>query len=426
MKWTFFLAALPFVANSAWSAPEWMSRSGVEMQGFLDARAGARTSEDPVQDEATLLESRAQLDMLRYGEVVSWEVRSDFLYDHLAEDHSVDLQAGTGWVDLREAHVSLSPAPMMDVKAGRQIITWGTGDLLFVNDLFSKDWKSFFIGRDEEYLKAPSDVLRLSVYPGRISAELVYAPRFDPDRFLDGERISYFNPMTGGRAGEDQWMTADIPDDSFEDDEISARVYGNAGSFEGALYAYNGFWKSPGGFNETGSAIFPALSVYGASLRGPLGPGLVNLEGGYYDSQDDRSGSDPLVRNSETRLLAGFEREVLKELTAGAQYYAEIMHDHARYESGLPAGSDAADEVRQVLTLRLTQLLMNQNLRLTVFTFYSPTDQDVYIRPAAFYKVNDQLQLSAGGNLFAGEEETTFFGQFEDNSNLYASMRYSF
>ena len=54
----------------------------------------------------------------------------------------------------------------LDVKLGRQVLTWGTGDLLFLNDLFPKDWVSFFAGRDDEYLKAPSNTLRATQYNG--------------------------------------------------------------------------------------------------------------------------------------------------------------------------------------------------------------------------------------------------------------------
>jgi hypothetical protein len=32
----------------------------------------------------------------------------------------------------------------------------------------------------------------------------------------------------------------------------------------------------------------------------------------------------------------------------------------------------------------------------------------------------------AGGNIFAGEEDHTFFGQFAENSNVYGAVRYSF
>jgi len=34
--------------------------------------------------------------------------------------------------------------------------------------------------------------------------------------------------------------------------------------------------------------------------------------------------------------------------------------------------------------------------------------------------------VEAGANVFLGESDTSFFGQFEDNSNVYAGARYAF
>jgi hypothetical protein len=112
----------------------------------------------------------------------------------------------------------------MDLKIGRQILTWGTGDLLFINDLFPKDWNSFFIGRDEEYLKAPSDGIRVSLYTKLINLDIVYTPRFDADRFIDGRRISYWNETLGRRAGRDAPVKAIIPDNWFSDDSFMFMV----------------------------------------------------------------------------------------------------------------------------------------------------------------------------------------------------------
>ena len=38
----------------------------------------------------------------------------------------------------------------------------------------------------------------------------------------------------------------------------------------------------------------------------------------------------------------------------------------------------------------------------------------------------DHWQLTANGNLFIGEKKHTFFGQFENNSNVNLGVRYSF
>ena len=147
---------------------------------------------------------------------------------------------------------------------------------------------------------------------------------------------------------------------------------------------------------------------------------------GYYDSRDDRSGKDPFIPNSQFRFLAGYEQELAKDFTVGVQYYLELMSDYGAYKRTLPPGSQAADEYRHVITLRLTKLLMYQNLRLSLFTFYSPSDQDAYMRPNIHYRITDHWSAEVGANIFFGEENHTFFGQFKDNTNVYLGIRWSF
>jgi hypothetical protein len=205
------------------------------------------------------------------------------------------------------------------------------------------------------------------------------------------------------------------------------RLSKNIGGIELGFYGYNGFWKTPEGLDPKESKLwYPELSAYGASARGALWGGIGNLEVGFYDSRDDRDGGDPLVRNSEIRTLAGFERELAHDFTGGFQYYLEWMQEYDTYKSTLPAGTAAKDEYRHVLTLRLTRLLMNQNLRLSLFTYYSPSDQDGYFRPKVHYKITDQWAIETGANIFFGKDYNTFFGQFQYNTNAYAGIRWSF
>jgi hypothetical protein len=397
----------------------------VELHGFVDGRYGMRTQSDPHSGQETLNELRLQLSSLWYQDLFTATVRSDFLYDGVANNHDrIDLESGLGPIDLREANVQFTPADWMDVKAGRQILTWGTGDLLFINDLFPKDWKSFFSGRDEEYLKAPSDALFMSFFPAFANVDIAYTPRFDADRFIDGERFSYWN----GSALTGDTLRTDRPDEWLEDDEIAARLYRTVGGYELALYGYDGFWKTPQGFDPvSGQNTFPKLSVYGASARGALAGGIARLEGGYYDSRDDRDGTDPFVPNSQIRLLTGYEHEIMKDLTGSVQYYIEqMMHYDAYRDTFAATPGTEADESRHVVTLRLTQMLLNQNLMLGIFTYWSPTDQDGYLRPKASYKLTDHWLLETSAGIFFGKNDSTFFGQFEDNSNLSCAARYSF
>jgi len=391
--------------------------SNLDVHGFYEMRAGYRLRKDKYEKDMSIMENRLQLDLSSYPDWGDLKAKGDVFGDLVTEQ---------AHFDLREANVFVSPLDFMDLKVGRQILTWGTGDLIFINDLFPKDWQSFFIGRDTEYLKAPSDAAKVSLFGDWANIDIVYTPQFDPDRHIDGRRLSYWSSNLGRLAGEDAVIHTDKPNRWFKDSEFAARLYKNINNYEFALYGYRGYWKSPGGQNIAMSqAIFPDLNVYGASVRGAIGKGIGNLEVGYYESADDLSGKNNLIDNSQMRYLVGYTQEIARDFTAGVQYYVEQMLDFSQYKSNLTSGP-ARDRDRHLITLRLTKLLMNQNLRCSLFTYFSPSDKDVHMRPNINYKLNDNLALEIGGNVFFGDYPNTFFGQFRNNTNVYAGVRYSF
>ncbi|MEN8262178.1 MAG: hypothetical protein ABFR82_01805 [Nitrospirota bacterium] len=402
---------------SASEIRDWLyDRYETELFGFAEARQGWRLQNDRFEKDESISEVRTQLDLSKEFKWGTGKFKGDLVGDRVLEEVRGEL---------RELNFSFSPVDYMDVKAGRQIQTWGTGDLLFINDLFPKDWESFFIGRDNEYLKAPSDSLRASLYFDLVNMDISYSPVFNGSVYIDGSRLSYWNETR--ITGEESIFNDHERNTFFSDDEISLRLSKTLNGIETALYGYDGFWQTPEGIDRgTGKGIYPRLRSVGGSLRAPVLGGIGNIETGYYDSYQDSTGNDPFIRNSEVRFMGGYERELGRDLTGGIQYYLEWMMDYSEYESSLPPGSAQKDEYRHLLTLRLTKLMMNQNLRLSLFTYYSPSDEDAYFRPKAHYKVSDRWAVEAGGNIFYGNNDHTFFGQFEDNTNAYAGTRYSF
>ena len=193
----------------------------INVEGFWDIRGGVRTQNDPYEDQFSLGETRLQIGLQKDIGPVSINVATDFLYDPIALNQHVDLETGNGWVDLREANIAFSPFSFMDIKFGRQILTWGTGDLIFINDLFPKDWQAFFIGRDLEYLKAPSDALKSSFFTDYINLDFIYSPWFDADRSITGARVSYYNPMLDSIAGRNAIIESETPDEG----EYALRLY---------------------------------------------------------------------------------------------------------------------------------------------------------------------------------------------------------
>lgn len=413
------LLPLPGLADEELSAIDRLYDDyGIELNGFAETRWGARLVRDADEMDMSIGEGRLQLELSRDFDNFLLKFKGDLLGDAVMEE--VD-------VDIRDFSMLFSPTDNMDVKLGRMVSTWGTGDLIFINDMFPKDWQSFFIGRNDEYLKQASNILKTSLFLGEYAIDLVYTPLFQGSEYVNGERLSYYNPAAGRIVGRNMIMDDSKPNRWFSDGEIAGRLSRQFGAVEIALYGYSGFWQEPEGMDRaSGKAVYPRLNVWGVSARSPLLGGIGNIEAGYYDSIQDDNGRDPFIRPSEYRFLAGFERELAHELTGGFQYYLEIINHYDNYVQSLPAGGHARDEYRHLLTGRLTQLLMDQNLILSLFVYYSPSDNDGYARPKFSYKLTDNWLLDGGFNLFWGEHDYTFWGRFQDNTNAFVGLRYSF
>jgi hypothetical protein len=104
-----------------------------------------------------------------------------------------DIVAGTTGLDVREVYLDVGGGKI-GARVGRQIITRGTRDLLFINDVFPKDWTALFTGRPLEYLKVGSDALKLTGQLGPFGFEAVAVPFFEPDR-LPSERFFLYDPF---------------------------------------------------------------------------------------------------------------------------------------------------------------------------------------------------------------------------------------
>lgn len=403
--------------DEGWGDDDWEDAQANPWNGFVEAAAGSRGDEDEaVGRRTTLAELR-------------WRVERNWLLDHgqidLRADALLDAFANDLEFDVRELVWSV-PVGRTDIRAGRQVLTWGTGDLLFLNDLFPKGWVSFFIGRDDEYLKAPSDALRATWYSDAVNLDVVAMALFDSDEYLTGERLSFFSPAAGGIVAPRPPLNAHEPSASLDNTEWAVRAFRNFGGDEVAVYGFRGFYHQPSPVGPSGQLGFPRLSALGASWRRQLGPGLFNAEVARYYSRDDRSGTDPRVPNDQARFLLGYEWEAARNFTVGLQAYDEWTLEYDALLANSPWPQYEVDEHRVWLTNRLTWRTRQDRLVWSLFTFWSPTDHDHYLRPQVEWRISDTWSVNAGGNLFGGRDDYTFFAQFEDDSNVYARVRFNY
>ena len=394
-----------------------------DFQSFALATYTGRVNNDwpqtPEGRRFLLAEERLRLELNMWTDFADTEilVKLDGVHDWVAQELSLDL---------REAYIDFTTG-QADFRFGRQIATWGVGDLLFINDVFPKNWVSFFSGRPLEYLKVGVDALRGRYSSDILNAELLLIPRFEPDTLPTPMRFFLHDDFAHVSIRDEQ-----LPDTGFADPESALRLYRRFGGYDISFYTYRGHWRSPGQLADDPlnparvTHFFPALSTYGFSAQGQAMRGVISLEAGYYDSREDRAGDNAAIANSQARFLVGYQKQLSENVTLGFQYYAEIMMDFAAYETALPTEFARQNKYRDIATVSVRRFLKHHIWELALFAFYSPAERDYLIQPRAVYRVSDNFSAVLGANVFGGKRSTTFFGQFGRNDNIYLTLRYDF
>ena len=407
----FLVGLYLFFSSSAFAAD-------ISLHGFFQGNYSADlASPNPSGGDFKVAEERLQLKLDASKDPFHLFIKADGWFDH------VGLDVGS---ELREGYLDYT-ASTWDARVGRQIITWGVGDLVFINDVFPKDYEAFFSGRPLEYLKIGVDGAKIGVYPGFASFEIIAIPFFTPNRFPDPNRFWLFDPFS---QITDRETTK--PAVSLNDTEIAIRAYRDIAGFDASLYFYRGFFRQPSIMPDNPfmpsklSLFYPRLSEYGASLQGRALDGVLSLEAGYYDSRQDKNGVDPTIPNSQTRFLIGYQRQLWEDFTIGLQYYGEYMHHYSNYAATLPPEFPQERRLHDLTTVRLTQFLLHQTLKLSFFAFYSPSDGDFMLNPEIKYNFSDHVWAAVGANVFGGGKAWSQFGQFDKDDNLYVQVRYEF
>ncbi len=221
---------------------------GIEFSGFGEIEQGINiTGDGPHRDAAEadklhwmLANRRFRIKTSKTGDKGGVFIKIDFIRDEVIDKT---------YIDLRELRLQYRLFSWLDVSVGRQVATWGVADMLFINDLFPKNWVANFQGRDNESLKDSSTSLRLTSYFGKWTLDMVYHPKFSPDTTPTGCYFSVYDPNSGrlianpGSCGEGN--ASEKVSNNVQHEEIAVSLKRRLPSQEVALYGYSGPFKNP-------------------------------------------------------------------------------------------------------------------------------------------------------------------------------------
>ena len=403
---TLFLAVI--LATFALSAHA-QDELSLQLNGFVDSYHALQLgSPYKVMSSRT----RLRLEMrANYGEA------SLFSSVNLAYNGIIDEQSGAF---LREAYFDYA-GKYLEVKAGRQIVTWGVADGLRITDLISPMDYTEFMANDYDDIRVPVNAINLK-YPGEsFSAELVFVPV--PEYFVIP--TSEDNPWQMTAPNGMQMDLSGTPEKHIKNSEVGTRLRFFLENLDFSLTALRTFNKSPvtiASFDPESKSvvikgIYKPMYVLGGAFSIPVGEFVVRGEmAGYF--------GEPIALNDSRRYrlrktfnaLFGLDWYAGDNWTFMVQYMHKIIMDY-RKELGM-------DQNTSMITARISKEILNNTLKLSVYGMYDVDNVSFYIRPAADYLLNDQITLSLGADILGGRRGT--FKTYEDNTQIWVKGKFFF
>ena len=304
---------------------------------------------------------------------------------------------------LREAYAYYSDSHW-DVRAGRQIITWGVADGLRLTDIISPMDYTEFLAQDYDDIRIPVGGLRLRYSREKWSFEAVAIPV-----------SSFFELPTDDK---NPWSVGPLTIGSEPRHRLSNMEYGGRLSFFlsgidfslSALHTWNKMPVVCGGMGE-----YRRMTMLGADCSLPLGQFVVRGEFAEYldEAQNQFSilNSQFSIRSSSTNALLGLDWYAGNDWSLSAQYAHKYVSSGDHRNSGLA-------------TFRISKDLFHNTLALQSFAYIDVTNGGIYNRLSADYALNDQLHATLGYDFFHADRGT--FTVYDHNSELFLKLKYSF
>lgn len=353
----------------------------------------------------------------------------------LRVEAKTDQASGESRLSVREAYLDWgnNAAASLNLRLGRQILTWGVSDYLYVNDIFPKNYDTFFTGAGLDRIKQPVDALRLTTRvamkanatadgvasepssPGGLDLELVLA-RAQADQAPQPNR---FVAASGSRLAGASAHSSQA--------DVALKLSTRLGSWDVAGYLAD-FQAREQRFAIDAAGLQvdqPRTRHLGMSITGNAAAGLIWLELALRQSDQDQAALVSRYYLAHAgKLIAGYSREVAQDTTASAQLQLEANLDYSHYLARLAPGIRPVSRLNAVLHLRLSSRWANQTVGGGVQLFIDG-EGDTHINPFGSWSPADGWTIEGGANLFAGKPDTRF-GVLKDDSNLYLLGRYSF
>jgi len=361
----------------------------------------------------------------------------DAVYARYQDDYTTAVrdEYGSSWTAdnpeneiVREVYLDFL-TDKLEIRLGKQQVVWGEAIGLRITDVVnSQDYRNFIL---DDFIdsRIPAWMAKVNYFASGWNIEMLWIPWFEPEReALAGSEWEWTFNAIDAPGQTVRLFDPETPDNTPQNGEAGLRISGLAGGWNisaSYLYVWDDAVTRHVSFNPVTRTLdvtrkYHRLPQWGFTFANAFGSfvprGEFALEKGKYHNTANSSAPEGLVRKDYTHFMLSTDY-TRSDVTATLQWVEKTILD---YEKGIYEA-----EVQTSYSLRIQANLKNETLKPELLATFSPTDESWMARPKVAYNYTDTITLTAGADLFAGPERS-FFGQFDDNDRITASIKYSF
>jgi hypothetical protein len=320
-----------------------------------------------------------------------------------------------------------------DLRIGKQQVVWGKADGVFITDVVSPLDLTEFLLPDFNEIRQGVLATKFNYYLGSDMFELIWISVFTPTKRPAQGSIWRVAPDFPAPVSYD-WSRSDVTP-SLGNSEVFAKysmlsskidfevMGGYTWDDEPSMHVNRNFSMNNGEPQLESLDITPQyhrLWLTGGSFSTEIEGFVVRGEGAWYNGKKFQT-SDPmkeggLVEKNYLHYVLGVDYNI-EGVNMSGQFIQQNIMD---YEAEI-----GEDEQQNTMTFLARYDMFRETLNLELFSYVGLDKGDALIRPKVMYDFGDGISLLLGANIFTGDTEGQF-GQFSDNSMVYAKIKYSF
>lgn len=324
---------------------------------------------------------------------------------------------------LREAYAYFSTGNW-DIRAGRQIVTWGVADAMRLTDIISPMDFTEYLAQDYDDIRIPVTGIRVKYVRSLWAAEAIAIPI-----------SSFFKlPTDAGNPWAISFSDVDTPysinlenkpSKGLKNSEYGGRFSVFMPGIDFSVSAIRTWNKMPcfaATIGQNGDLVFNGvydrMTMLGADASLPLGKFVVRGEFAEYfgEAHTPAQISATPPRKNTTNCLLGIDWYPGNDWTIAAQYSHKYI---AGFSSDISGFRNSG-----IATLRIAKELLRNTLNLSTFAYVDVTNGGIYNRLYADYALTDQIHAFIGYDLF--HADSGMFAMYNKNSEIWLKLKYSF